>query len=113
MSNMFWGTRDQTPRRRFAALCLAVALALPSAGYAAGADAANAAQNRDMNTLRTLLRQRADVNAAQPDGATALHWAAHWNDLEAVNLLLRAGAKVNAANRYGATPLSEAVVSGS
>jgi uncharacterized protein len=95
-------------------LILALSLLLTSAALAfgAGADAATAAQNRDMNALRALIRQRADVNAAQADGTTALHWAAHWNDLDAVNVLLRAGAKVNAKNRYGATPLSEAVVTG-
>ena len=60
-----------------------------------------------------MVKQHADVNAAQPDGTTALHWAAHWNDAAAVDLLLRAGANAKAANRYGATPLSEAVVSGS
>jgi uncharacterized protein len=95
-------------------LCLAlmIGLALQPAAYAAGADAATAAQNRDMTALRALLRQRTDVNAAQPDGTTALHWAVHWNDLETVNLLLRAGANAKATNRYGATPLSEAVVTG-
>src|SRR5262245_5030901 len=102
------GTNMKT---RCAAFCLMLAL-LQCAAYGAGADAANAAQNRDMTTLRTLIRQRADVNATQPDGTTALHWAAHWNDLETVNLLLRAGANVKAANRYGATPLSESVVTG-
>ena len=60
-----------------------------------------------------MVKQHADVNAAQPDGTTALHWAAHWNDAAAVDLLLRAGANAKAVNRYGATPLSEAVVSGS
>jgi ankyrin repeat protein len=60
-----------------------------------------------------MVKQHADVNAAQPDGTTALHWAAHWNDAAAVVLLLRAGANAKAVNRYGATPLSEAVVSGS
>src|SRR5579862_8118737 len=84
--------------------------ALSASGYAAGADAADAIQNRDTDALRTLIKQRADVNAPQPDGTTALHWAAHWNDLDAVNLLLGAGAK--AANRYGATPLSEAAALG-
>jgi ankyrin repeat protein len=66
-----------------------------------------------MQALRALINQHADVNAAQPDGTTALHWAAHWNDAAAVDLLLRAGANTKAVNRYGATPLSEAVVSGS
>ena len=56
--------------------------------------------------------QHANVNAAQADGTTALHWAAHWNDLDAVKLLLGAGADAKAANRYGATPLSEAAALG-
>jgi ankyrin repeat protein len=86
--------------------------ALSASGYAAGADAADAIQNRDTDALRTLIKQRADVNAPQPDGTTALHWAAHWNDLDAVNLLLGAGANAKAANRYGATPLSEAAALG-
>jgi ankyrin repeat protein len=74
----------------------------------AGPEVADAAQNSDIATLRTLLRQHAQVNAAQPDGTTALQWAAHWNDADAVNLLLTAGANAKTANRYGATPLSEA-----
>ncbi len=111
MSSMM---RHQKIRGLWAAVCLTAVVVLPYAGYAAGAaaDAANAVQSRDMTTLRTLLRQRVDVNATQPDGTTALHWAAHWNDLETVKLLLSAGAKVNVPNRYGATPLSEAVVTG-
>jgi ankyrin repeat protein len=87
-------------------------VALVASGYAAAADAADAIQNRDTDALRALINQRADVNAPQPDGTTALHWAAHWNDLDAVNLLLRAGANAKAANRYGATPLSEAAALG-
>src|ERR1700687_1003240 len=72
------------------------------------AQIADAVQHRDMDAVHTLVKQRVNVNATQPDGSTALHWAAHWNDLEAVNLLLRAGANPKIANRYGATPLSEA-----
>src|SRR5215470_2506384 len=101
---------------KYATLYLMIGLALQCAGYGAGADfaaAANAAQSRDMNTVRALVRQHGDVNAAQPDGTTALHWAAHWNDSELVDLLLKAGANAKAVNRYGATPLSEAVASGS
>src|SRR3989441_6729235 len=80
---------------------------------AAGPEAADAAQRKDRDALRALVRQRADVNAPQPDGTTALHWAAHWNDSELVNLLLRAGANAKAVNRYGATPLAEAAAAGS
>src|SRR5580765_4465124 len=85
----------------------------PATGLAAGSDAADAVQKKDLGALRTLVQRKADVNAAQPDGTTALHWAVVWNNEEAVNLLLRAGADVKARNRYGATPLSEAVTSGS
>ena len=102
-------------RITFVTIGLILVLTLPFAGYATGVDAAgvaNAAQSRDMATLRTLVQQHTNVNAAQPDGTTALHWAAHWNDLETVSLLLKAGANAKAANRYGATPLSEAVFTG-
>ena len=74
---------------------------------------ADAAQKKDIGALRALVQRSADVNAAQPDGTTALHWAVTWNNEDAVNLLLRAGADAKARNRYGATPLSEAVTSGS
>ena len=86
---------------------------LGSVSAAPAGDVADAVKNKDTAVLQTLLKQRADVNAAQPDGTTALHWAAHWNDLDTVNLLLRAGADPKAANRYGATPLSEAANAGS
>ena len=71
--------------------------AAPSAVIAGPSSAAaDAAQNRNLTALRALLGSKADVNAAQPDGTTALHWAAHWNDAEAVMLLLRAGANPKA-----------------
>ena len=53
----------------------------------------------DKATVRTLLAQRVDVNASEPDGTTALHWAANRDDAELVDLLLRAGANAKAANR--------------
>ena len=63
--------------------------------------------------LRALIQQKADVNAAEADGTTALHWAAYRDDLESVDLLIRAGANVNAANDLGATPLWNASMNGS
>ncbi len=74
----------------------------------ASAQIADAVEHRDKDAVQALVKQRVNVNATQPDGTTALHWAAHWNDLETVNLLLRAGANPKISNRYGATPLSEA-----
>ena len=56
-----------------------------------------------------LLAKGADVNAAQGDGATPLHWAAYKIDLELVRMLLDRGAKPDAVNRYGSSPLTEAV----
>ena len=65
-----------------------------------------AAQQDDGAKVRALLSDKADVNAAQGDGMTALHWAAFKDDLEMVQLLLQAGANVKATTRIGAlTPL--------
>jgi len=70
-----------------------------------------AVRDQDRATVRALLSSKVDVKAAQPDGATALHWAAHREDLKSADLLIRAGADVNAVNDYGITPLSIAVSS--
>ncbi len=72
----------------------------------------DAVRKADRKAVRQLLRNRADVNAAQPDGSTALVLAADRNDLEVADLLIRAKANVNAANEYGATALSVACASG-
>ncbi|MDR2213895.1 MAG: ankyrin repeat domain-containing protein [Pseudomonadales bacterium] len=53
-----------------------------------------------------------DVNAAQNDGTTALHWAIYYNDADLVARLLSRGANVNARNNYDATPLSQAALTG-
>jgi ankyrin repeat protein len=73
---------------------------------------ADAVERRDVAGLRTLLEKGADPNAPQPDGATALHWAVHWDDGEAADLLIRAGAKVDAVNDLGVFPLSLACAHG-
>jgi ankyrin repeat protein len=58
----------------------------------------------DTAAALTLLSKRIDVNAAEPDGTTALHWAVRLDDLNLVNRLIRAGANVKASNRYGRAP---------
>jgi ankyrin repeat protein len=86
---------------------------LSIAGLGAGrSDVADALMRGDKATVRTLLEQKADVNAPQADGATALHWAVFKSDKEMVDLLIRAGANAKAANREGATPLWLASVNG-
>ena len=61
---------------------------------------------RDTDAVRTLLKNGEDVNAAQGDGMTALHWAARNGDAELTQMLLYAGANVKATTRLGGyTPL--------
>lgn len=85
-------------------------LLLTAVGTAAEGDLrlVDAARNKDPQTVRALLKQRADVNAKGHDGATALLWAAHWNDVATAEALLGAGADPNVANDLHMTPLSRA-----
>ena len=92
--------------KRTIGLCLAGMLGV--VGVASGQDLVAAVRNRDAAEARQLLRQRANVNAVDAEGMTALHWAAHWADQELVKQLIAAGANVKAGNRYGVTPLHEA-----
>jgi uncharacterized protein len=84
------------------ALCLTVMLRAD----AGNSPVADAAQAGDKAAVRALLKQAADVNAAQGDGMTALHWAAMKNDADLAQTLLYASANVKATTRIGAyTPL--------
>jgi ankyrin repeat protein len=74
---------------------------------------ADAAQQGNIENIRALLKQKADVNAPQGDGSTALHWAAQKDDVEMAKLLLAGGANVKATTRLGAaTPLFMAAKNG-
>ena len=99
--------------RRVSGLSRAAALLAASLGVAgvslgaAGQDAplADAVQRGDTAAVLSLLERQVDVNLAQGDGTTALHWAVYVNDADTTALLVRAGASVNAPNNYGVTPL--------
>ena len=83
------------------ALSFAVAINAQSAAQIAGA-----AQQGDRESVRALLKKGLDVNEAQGDGTTALHWAAIKGDAEMARMLVYAGANVRATTRLGAyTPL--------
>jgi ankyrin repeat protein len=71
-----------------------------------------AVKSGNREAVRALLKTRVDVNAAEVDGTTALHWAARGGDVETARLLLEAGAAANKSNRYGVTPLSLAALNG-
>ncbi|MBL8138105.1 MAG: ankyrin repeat domain-containing protein [Acidobacteria bacterium] len=92
---------------RGAALVGATVLALSVAlGAQSSAPVADAAMSGDRAAVKTLLQQGSDVNAAQGDGMTALHWAAMKNDAELGQMLVYAGANVKATTRLGGnTPL--------
>ena len=86
------------------ALCLVAILS--GAAVAPDAPLADAAMRGDLEAVRSLLDSGADVNAAQGDGMSALHWAATRGDFEIAELLIAAGADVAAASRIGSyTPL--------
>jgi len=68
------------------------------------------AGREDMAKL--LIDHRADVNAADGTGLTALHYAAQNNEPDLIDLLVKAGAKVDPANREGLTPLMTAAREG-
>lgn len=90
-----------------------VALSIASAALpGAETPLADAAEERDVGALKSLLATKSDVDAAQPDGMTALHWAVFHDQPEATKLLIAAGADVKAMNRYGVMPLSIACQNG-
>lgn len=66
------------------------------------------AGNRDA-VLAAITSPEVDVNVAEPDGSTALHWATYTVDHEMVRALLERGAKADLINRFGSSPISEAI----
>ena len=94
-------------------LCLGFVLLTASVAAAATAEVADAAKRGDRAAVQAALARKADVNLAQPDGTSALHWAVEHDDLELIDLLLRAGARVAVRTREGVTPLQLAAINGS
>jgi uncharacterized protein len=87
-------------------VCLAFAflLVLQSTVASENFQLIEAAKNRDISQVRSLIKKRVDVNQSEMDGTTPLQWAAHWDELEIAKLLIKSGADTNLANDYGVTP---------
>ena len=81
--------------------------------FADGASLLDAAQSNDIDSAMMSIDQGVGVNTTSPDGATALHWAAHWGATDLAERLLSAGALVDASNELGITPISIACRNGS
>lgn len=95
-----------------AIVVVCAAAAVTSAAPAPRATLADAIEKKDAAAVRALIGD-SDVNAAQADGMTALHWAAQHDDLATAKALLAARANPRAQNRYGVTPLALACTNGS
>jgi ankyrin repeat protein len=101
------GLFQQRARRSAAVSCVVTfAFAAPAFAQSGLADRIEAGDRR---SALALIAQGADVNAAQPDGTTPLHWAVYRVDREIVAALLKSGARADVVNAYGSSPLAEAV----
>ena len=101
-------TRRLVGRRLFRLLAVCGLVIGPADGAWAQSDdqrLIEAVRSQDTAVVRALVPET-DVNVSQPDGATALHWAAYRDDNESASLLLAAGANADAANELGVTPLA-------
>jgi ankyrin repeat protein len=111
------GADSRTPHARtraFLHCVLAIVCLLAVADTAAADDRlADLIQHGQRDAALEMIRAGADVNAAQGDGTTPLHWAVYKIDAELTEALLAHGAKPGALNNYGSSPLAEAVKTGS
>jgi ankyrin repeat protein len=98
---------------RLALFGAAIVLLSVASASAATTEVADAAMKQNREAVRALLQKKADVNAPQRDGTTALHWSVRLDDVDTADLLIRAGARVSAATREGVTPLQLAAMNGS
>ena len=109
-------SRPRTASRPVARYSLAFLVAIYAVALVTaagnGTPLIDAVKSGNREAIRALLKNKTDVNVAEADGTTALHWAVRADDVESVQALLRAGAKANIANRNGITPLSLAALNG-
>jgi hypothetical protein len=95
------------------ALCAVAALACATALYAAEpVSIQQAARTGDVSAVYAFVADGVDINAADADGLTPLHWAADSAEAETAQQLLALGANANARDHAGRTPLHYAARAG-
>ncbi len=94
--------------RRFLLATFFVVAAFVPLWSQAGKDLASLIQRGDRKEALKQIRAGANVNALQPDGTSALHWAVIRVDYELMEELIRHGAKPSVANVFGSVPIAEA-----
>ncbi len=93
----------------FAVAILCIAAATQAFAQAQSDSLANLIQAGNRKSALDQIRAGADVNAAQPDGTRAIHWAVYRVDYELLDALIAKKARVEVTNEFGSTPLAEAV----
>lgn len=91
-----------------AVICVA-AVAVPLLAQAQQDSLANLIEAGNRKAALEKIRAGADVNQAQPDGTTPVHWAVYHVDYDLLAALLAKRANVNVTNQFGSAPLAEAV----
>ena len=105
-------TSNPTRGLLFVLIFAMASVALPDPSFA-DSPLITAVKRRDVAAVRSLVKARTDVNTAEGDGTTALHWAVQADDVEMTMALIEGGAKATVANRLGVTPLALAATNGS
>ena len=88
---------------KYLLMTCAMLMALPA--YATTDELIENVKNKNLTAVKTLLAGGENVNAANAQGNTALHYAVATGNSEMVKLLLAHNADMNAANSKGWTPL--------
>jgi uncharacterized protein len=99
-------------RNRMFIRCGALLLAAATCWATSDYRLIDAVKRRDAKAAAELIKQHADINAALPDGATALAWAVFLDLPDIATQLIDAGANVNTSGEYGETPLTLALANG-
>lgn len=97
---------------KYCAVVITSVLFLVTFAKAEDTSLVDAVEKNETEKVIELLSAKADINAAQADGMTALLWATYYDDWNLGQRLLKAGADVGAENDYGIHALYLACLNG-